>query len=88
MCYDNKMVKSPFNCVIFLLAQSKVAKQQKIVMMNHDSPLIYYYLGIYLQVFFIWIDLVFGYKLLEFVLLMKLETSPRFANICNKCSVF
>ena len=27
--YDNKMVKSPFNCVIFPLTQPQVANQQK-----------------------------------------------------------
>ena len=28
-CYDKKMVKSPFNCVIFPLTQPQVANQQK-----------------------------------------------------------
>ena len=28
-CYDNEMVKSPYNCVIYLLTQPQVANQQK-----------------------------------------------------------
>ena len=28
-CYDKKMVKSPFNCVIFPLTQPQVARQQQ-----------------------------------------------------------
>ena len=28
-CYDNKMVKSPYNCVIFPLTQPQVANQQQ-----------------------------------------------------------
>ena len=28
-CYDNKMVKSPFNFVIFLLTQPQMANQKK-----------------------------------------------------------
>ena len=28
-CYDNKIVKSPFSCVILLLTQPQVANQQK-----------------------------------------------------------
>ena len=28
-CYGNKMVKSPYNCVIYLLTQPQVANRQK-----------------------------------------------------------
>ena len=29
MCFDNEMVKSPYNCVIFPLTQPQGANQQK-----------------------------------------------------------
>ena len=38
-CYDNKKVKSPYNCVIFPLTQLQVANQQKkTVNLVSDSP--------------------------------------------------
>ena len=37
-CYDNKKVKSPYNCVIFPLTQLQVANQQKNVNLVSDSP--------------------------------------------------
>ena len=35
--YDNKMVKSPFNCVIFPLTQPQVANQQKKIDRNLEG---------------------------------------------------
>ena len=36
-CQDNKMVKSPYNCVILPLTQPQVANQQKKMMNNRDT---------------------------------------------------
>ena len=34
-CYDNKMVKSPYNCVIYPLTQPQVGNQQKMNTLYH-----------------------------------------------------